>query len=167
MAVRSYLKLGVRMTEAQKNDYVHCWNVVGFLMGIREELLPANYEESRKLYEAIRAHQAGPSTAGRALTAALMNLLEDLMPPGTRHLPVILTRYLVGSETAAMIGLRQAPYLDRIAVLVHAAGVAGYRRRRRSFPPGSPLPVCIRVAAQTCDGSDGQPARSRTVSDSF
>jgi hypothetical protein len=114
VAVRSYLKLGVRMTEGQKNDYVHCWNVVGFLMGIREELLPANYEESRKLYEAIRAHQAGPSTAGRALTAALMNLLEDLMPPGTRHLPVILTRYLVGSETAAMIGLRQAPYLDRI-----------------------------------------------------
>jgi hypothetical protein len=114
VAVRSYLKLGVRMTEAQKNDYIHCWNVVGFLMGIREELLPANYQESQKLYEAIRAHQAGPSTAGQSLTAALMNLLEGLMPPGTRHLPVILTRYLVGSETAAMIGLRQAPYRDRV-----------------------------------------------------
>jgi hypothetical protein len=83
-------------------------------MGIREELLPADYQESRTLYDAIRAHQAGPSTSGQALTAALMNLLEGLMPPGTRHLPVILTRYLVGSETAAMIGLRQAPYRDRI-----------------------------------------------------
>ena len=58
MAVRSYLKLGVRMTPAEKNAYIHCWNVVGFLMGIREELLPANYEESEKLYDAIRAHQA-------------------------------------------------------------------------------------------------------------
>ena len=114
VAVRSFEKLGVRMTEAQKNDYVHCWNVVGFLMGIREDLLPATYGESEKLYDAIRAHQAGPSTAGQSLTAALMNLLEGLMPPGTRHLPVILTRYLVGTEAAAMLGLRQAPYLDRV-----------------------------------------------------
>ena len=114
VAVRSYLRLGVRMTEAQKDDYIHCWNVVGFLMGIREELLPATYAESEKLYSAIRAHQAGASNAGQALTSALMNLLEQLMPPGTRHLPVILTRYLVGSETAAMLGLRQAPYRDRV-----------------------------------------------------
>jgi hypothetical protein len=114
VAVRSYVKLGVRMTETQKDDYVHCWNVVGFLMGIREELLPATYEESHTLYEAIRAHQAGASNAGQALTSALMNLLEQMMPPGTRHLPVILTRYLVGSNTAAMLGLRQAPYRDRV-----------------------------------------------------
>ena len=51
-------------------------------MGIREELLPANYEESEKLYHAIRAHQGGASEAGRALAAALLNLLEQLMPPG-------------------------------------------------------------------------------------
>jgi hypothetical protein len=114
VAVRSYVKLGVRMTEDEKNAYVHCWNVVGFLMGIREELLPADYAESQKLYEAIREHQGGASDAGQALTAALMNLLEKLMPPGARHLPVILTRYLVGTEAAGMLGLRQAPYRDRV-----------------------------------------------------
>ncbi len=114
VAVRSFVKLGVRMTDADKNNYVHCWNVVGFLMGIREELLPADYEESKKLYDAIREHQAGASKAGQALTAALMNLLEQLMPDGSRHLPVCLTRYLVGSETAAMLGLRQPPYRDRV-----------------------------------------------------
>ena len=43
-----------------------------------------------------------------------MNLLEQLMPPGSRHLPVILTRYLIGSEAAEMLGLRQAPYRDRV-----------------------------------------------------
>jgi hypothetical protein len=114
VAVRSYERLGVRMTDAQKDSYVHCWNVVGFLMGIREELLPAGYAESQKLYDAIRAHQAGASQAGQALTAALMNMLERLMPPGWRHLPVILTRYLVGTETADMLGLPQAPYRDRM-----------------------------------------------------
>ncbi len=114
VAVRSYVKLGVRMTEAEKDDYVHCWNVVGFLMGIREELLPANYEQSQKLYDAIREHQAGASKAGQALTTALMNLLEQMLPPGSRHLPVVLTRYLVGSDAAAMLGLRQAPYRDRV-----------------------------------------------------
>jgi hypothetical protein len=113
VAVRSYMKLGVPMKEEDKNNYVHCWNVVGFLMGIREDLLPENYEESEKLYDAIREHQAGASPAGQALTAALMNLLEQLMPAGSRHLPVILTRYLVGTDTAEILGLRQAPYRDR------------------------------------------------------
>ena len=102
------------MTEAEKDDYVHCWNVVGFLMGIREDLLPANYEQSQQLYDAIREHQAGASKAGQALTTALMNLLEQMLPPGSRHLPVVLTRYLVGSDAAAMLGLRQAPYRDRV-----------------------------------------------------
>ena len=114
IAVRSYVKLGVRMTPAEKDAYIHCWNVVGFLMGIREELLPANYEESEKLYHAIRAHQGGASEAGRALAAALLKLLEQLLPPGLRHLPVTLTRYLIGREAAEMLGLRQAPYRDRV-----------------------------------------------------
>jgi hypothetical protein len=114
VAVRSFGKLGVRMTDAQKDAYMHCWNVVGFLMGIREDLLPANYQESVTLYDAIRDHQAGASDAGRALTNSLMNLLEQLLPPGSRHVPVLLTRYLIGSDTAAMLGLRQAPLLDRV-----------------------------------------------------
>ena len=114
VAVRSFVKLGVRMTEADKNAYVHCWNVVGYLMGIREELLPARYADAEVLYAAIREHQGGASDAGRALTAALMNLLEQLMPPGSKHVPVILTRYLVGSEAAAILALRQAPYRDRV-----------------------------------------------------
>ena len=28
VAVRSFVKLGVRMTDADKNNYVHCWNVL-------------------------------------------------------------------------------------------------------------------------------------------
>jgi hypothetical protein len=102
------------MTPAQKDDYVHCWNVVGYLMGIREDLLPGNYDESKTLYDAIMEHQGGESQAGQALTAALMNLLGQMMPTGARHLPVILTRYLVGSDTAATLGLVHAPYRDRV-----------------------------------------------------
>jgi hypothetical protein len=114
VAVRSYGKLGVPMPEAHKNAYVHCWNVVGYLMGIREDLLPADYRESETLYEAIMEHQGGESPAGQALTAALMNLLKTLMPPGARHLPVILTRYLVGSQNAEMLGLTKGPFRDRV-----------------------------------------------------
>ncbi len=113
VAVRSFGKLGVRMTDEVKNAYVHCWNVVGFLMGIREDLLPADHEDAQALYDAIREHQGGASDAGRALTNALMTLLQQLMPPGSRHLPVVLTRYLVGTEAATMLGLPQAPYRDR------------------------------------------------------
>ena len=166
VAVRSFVKLGVRMTDADKNNYVHCWNVVGFLMGIREELLPADYAESQKLYEAIREHQAGASKAGQALTAALMNLLEQLMPDGTRHLPVSLTRYLVGTETAAMLGLRQPPYRDRVqfwCMLRMWQAVVGIAGR---FHKDRPVPVRLRTAAPAAHEPLGKVARTRAFQDS-
>jgi hypothetical protein len=44
---RGLEKLGVQVTPTQKEAFIHCWNIVGRIMGIREEILPENYEEAR------------------------------------------------------------------------------------------------------------------------
>lgn len=109
VGVRGFRTLGVPMTAAQQDAYIHCWNVVGYLMGIREDLLPADMANAELLFDAIRAHQAGPSPAGRALTTALMDLLTRLMPPTQKHLPRVLTRDLIGNQAATMLGITRPP----------------------------------------------------------
>src|SRR6185503_3627319 len=104
VAVQGFKRLGVRMTRAQQDAYIHCWNVVGFMMGIQEELLPDGIVEAKKLYQTIVRRQAGASKAGQKLQSALSTLLVDLMPPGFKSLPVELTRTIVGDEHARQLG---------------------------------------------------------------
>jgi len=118
VAIRGFKRLGVPMTRRQQDAYVHCWNVVGFLMGVNEELLPDGFDEAEILYNAIVKRQAGQSAAGQRLTKALMDLLERLMPPGLKSLPTELTRRLVGPDTADLLALPRAPFRDRVLLWV-------------------------------------------------
>jgi hypothetical protein len=113
VVIRGFATMGLRMTDDEKDAYVHCWNVVGYLMGIREELLPATFEDSRELFTTIQRRQHGASQAGQNLTRALLGVLERPMPPAFRRLPAVMTRDLVGDETADALGVPRAPLLNR------------------------------------------------------
>ncbi len=116
VGVRGFRALGVPMTTKEQDAYIHCWNVVGYLMGIREELLPYDMANAQVLYDAIRAHQSGPSDAGRTLTQALLGLLTQLMPRSQQHVPLVLTRDLIGDASADMLGVARAPWLSHLYV---------------------------------------------------
>jgi len=114
IAIQSFKKLGVPMTKRERDAYVHCWNVVGFTMGIREELLPDGFAEAKVLYNTIVKRQAGRSETGQHLQRALTELLQNLMPPGFKFVPVELTRRLVGPTHAAALGLNPSSLVDRM-----------------------------------------------------
>jgi hypothetical protein len=123
------------MTEAQREGYIHCWNVVGSLMGIRAELLPATWIDAHELFEAIRKRQHGRSDAGQKLTAALLGALQDAIP-GEHHdaLPAALTRRLIGHETADALGIARATGFTRLRLDLLLAGWAlGARILRRFY----------------------------------
>ena len=44
VVIEGFRTMGYDMTDRQRQGYIHCWNVVGYLMGIREELLPATFD---------------------------------------------------------------------------------------------------------------------------
>ena len=73
-------QLGSQLSEKQMADYMHCWKVVGHLMGIRSELLPDTYEQAFGLATKILAHQSANSEAGEALTASCVKFINDLLP---------------------------------------------------------------------------------------
>jgi hypothetical protein len=87
VVVEGFRTMGYRMTDRQREGYIHCWNVVGCLMGIREELLPATFDAAKELFEAIQRRQHGHSEAGQKLTAALLKAVEDALP-GEHHDPL-------------------------------------------------------------------------------
>jgi hypothetical protein len=127
VVIEGFRAMGYRMSEAQRDAYVHCWNVVGYLMGIREELLPAKYADARELFETIQKRQGGESEAGRKLQAALLKALQDAIP-GAHHdvLPAVLTRRLIGHGSADALGIARASGFARLrlAMLLGAWSVS-------------------------------------------
>ncbi len=73
-------KLNVNLSEEEQSAYMHCWKVVGFLMGIDEKLLPDTYEQGYELATKILQHQAAPSEAGKALTQSCIQFISAIIP---------------------------------------------------------------------------------------
>ena len=73
-------RLNINLTEKETNAYIHCWKVVGYLMGIDAKLLPDTYDEAFQLAAKILKHQSAESEAGKALTASCIKFMNYLIP---------------------------------------------------------------------------------------
>lgn len=71
---------GVKLDRQQREDFLHLWRLVGHLMGIRDDLLPASWTDAERLFATIRDHQAAESRTGQQMAESLMRFLEDYLP---------------------------------------------------------------------------------------
>jgi hypothetical protein len=106
VALDGLKKLNITLSPEEEDAYVHSWGVVGYVLGIQEDLLPANAEDGRQLMSAIRRHQHRPTEAGRELTAALLSFMRNTMPGNAFDgVPASLLWYLCGDEIAQILGV--------------------------------------------------------------
>lgn len=94
-------KLGAILSRRQKEAFLHCWKVVGYLMGVENDLLTDDWDEAKALYEQIKRRQMRDSVYGRALTNALCRLIKDLLPawlPFRSAIAPILIRDQLGAD---------------------------------------------------------------------
>jgi hypothetical protein len=103
-------RTGVEYSEEEADDYLHTWSYVGYLLGIRPDLLPLTRAQTSVLMPIVRRRQFGTSDPGHALTAALLAQGSSLSPPGLRGLPASTVRYYVGDHTADLIGVPPADW---------------------------------------------------------
>jgi len=114
IGVRSLDRLGAGLSDTQKDAYIHCWNVIGYIMGIREDVLPANHVEAETLFETIKAAQGGGTPEAKVMQTSLLEFIGGLMPAGPlKRLPVYLTRRLIDDDTADILGVPRIPWRDR------------------------------------------------------
>lgn len=125
--LRGMRKLAIPLSQREEQAYLHAWNVVGHVLGIRDELMPRTMEEARSMFADLqalaRSRPADPDVRpplGRALVHAMARSIEL---PVLRHLPVPLTRWLVGRRTAREIGANLRVGLPTL-VLFHAGRIA-------------------------------------------
>ena len=64
--------LGLRVTAAEKEDYIQLWRLVAHVIGVDATLIPARESEARRFAEVILLTQGPPDEDARALTRALL-----------------------------------------------------------------------------------------------
>lgn len=117
-------KLGIPLTGQDRQAYLHCWNVVGHLLGVHDDLLPANPVQGEALAAAIAAHQFGPTPEGRDLTKALVDMLAHILPGDLfNHLPAVMVRYFLGSQWAGWLGVHEGVLAELAAQPIRLLGL--------------------------------------------
>ena len=103
--------LGTPLSPQQEIAYLHAWNVAGHVLGIRDDLMAHTMEEAAAMFDRIQAmaRDQQPSPDDRpGLGRALMDTMaRAIRLPVVRHLPVPLTRWLIGADTARRIGTNE------------------------------------------------------------
>jgi hypothetical protein len=118
LVVDGLRKLGFEVSDQEAEAWVHLWNVVGHVLGVREDLLPRDMADGEALFALLRGHwRASPE--GQELTRATLDLMRELLPDDPIDgLPAALVRDLAGDECADLLGV---PPADWTSLLVDAA----------------------------------------------
>jgi hypothetical protein len=113
IVVRGLRKLGHTIQYEEQLAFMHLWNVVGSLLGIDEDLLPASGKQAQLLESIIRKRQFKPSMHGQSLTKALTDYFStSLQGKSVDSREVLgLMRFLLGDEVAQLLGIA-APVLS-------------------------------------------------------
>ena len=109
-------RLGAHIPAQDADAYVHLWNVIGHLLGVRDELLVHDITDATALVDAIRRRQFTASPEGQDMTDALLQLLNELTPVH-RFDDIVppLIRHLIGDETADLLHVPRSDLADEIA----------------------------------------------------
>lgn len=110
ICVRGLRKVGFSLDLAEVEAFQHLWNVIGVIMGVREELLPNTGTEAFQLDRAISRRQFRPSEAGRTLTQALLKTMGEQPLDGLpENFVAIYSRFLLGKEIADLLEVPDIP----------------------------------------------------------
>ena len=115
-------RLGVRVSAQDVDAYLHLWNVIGHLLGVRDELLVRDVADAAALVDTIGRRQFAASLEGQELTRALLDLLDELTPLHRfdETIPPLI-RHLIGEQTADLLAVPKSDLADDLGRLARIA----------------------------------------------
>lgn len=124
-------RLGVELGADEIDAYMHTWSVVGHVMGVRPELLPADHAEGKRLVTLIGERHFAACPEGQMMTAALLEMMAAIVP-GTifDDVPGQFVRFFVGEEVAQILAIPDrgdTPFIGAMRLLGHSGDAAGDR----------------------------------------
>jgi hypothetical protein len=98
--------LGIEVSRSRQEAYLHCWKVVGHILGLRDEVMPDDVDDARALTESILHRHVGPSEAGQALTTALIDFVRLRARSSVlRGMPSYMILYFTSDRIASALGV--------------------------------------------------------------
>ena len=167
IVVRGLEELGLHVTVNEREDYLHLWRYVGFLIGCEEQLLPRDVPEAVRVAYAIYDSQGPPDDDSRELTKALIASPLEGITDARERAAILrrrpfaegICRALVGDEIADGLGIARTPWRHAIRAIRAATSTAEVARR--VLPGGTSLALSLgRRAWQhaVAEALEGNPA---------
>ncbi|HEX5749664.1 MAG TPA: oxygenase MpaB family protein [Archangium sp.] len=127
-------KLGCTLSREEQNAYLHCWKVVGHLMGLETVALPEDIEDCAALAEAVQRRHFRASPEGQEMTRALIQMAEHVTPGNLFDgMAASLIRHILGEEVADMLKVPPADWtrylIGPLAMLGRASDELGDHSR--------------------------------------
>jgi hypothetical protein len=131
--------LGIRYTDRERADILHLWRYVGWLMGVDEELLPANEEDAWRLLWLLAATEFIPDDDSKRLAKALQ-ATHETSPAGKllSRVHSSISRLVLGKTNADFLELPN-DLVAQGAVLTAAAVNFAAETARRHIPGATAL----------------------------
>jgi hypothetical protein len=139
--------LGLVLSERESDSLMHLWRYVGYVMGVRQELLPLGFAEACAVYRVLAMSQAGPDDDSRALTQALLHVPRERRQGAhdekrgeiEAHFLAGYIRHVLGDEAADALGVPDDAW--KYAPAVVAPAIRGLEILRAAVPGATRLAV--------------------------
>jgi len=111
-AMRKLLEWKVPMSTADKEAYLHVWQVTAHMLGVRDEYIPATWDAANAQSDQIMPPAMGPTPEGVELTDILLGQLAEQTSPLSLDRPLVnaFARYLVGDQVADWDQIPREPF---------------------------------------------------------
>lgn len=109
IVLRGLRKLGVDISKQTAADFLHLWSVIGYLMGIDEQLLKHEPKDALLFEKEIMKRHFCKSKEGIELNKVLLDYIVGEMARQKIKLPVEdLMKYMLGTEICGILDLEPA-----------------------------------------------------------
>lgn len=133
---RSLERLGVPLSELERDSIHHSWRYAGYVLGIDPRLLTESCAEEQALYSVLISRQHNPDKDSQALIAALFTAMAwqppFLIPTSALH---GICRELLGAPLADALKVPPSPRWQKVPVILQ--GVGRVQRIAGRMVPGS------------------------------
>lgn len=129
--LRALRTLGIGLRSEDEVAYLHCWNVVGHLLGIERRWMPFCYADAERLFRDIQSRCLadrdfpGGVDSRVLLTRALLDYMSAAIPLRIlKPFPALLTGHLCGPEVAKALAVTERTSLLSRALFAGTMGAA-------------------------------------------
>ena len=110
--LRGLRTLGLGLKAPDEDAFLHAWNVMAHVLGIKRELMPQTFDEAKTMFNEMQASGLADTTLPDGtdprpkLGQALMKTMEEVISWRIfKPFPTLFTRHLCGAVTAKAIGI--------------------------------------------------------------